>query len=316
MFEHFYIGIWDVFCPNLRYIHLICPNLWFEQKYDVLCPILCYIWKCIMSWHMLHLKIKCVLSELMAHTKHVMSELVLHANIWCFHYELIVEVFFFFFFFSFPWDTNEKADVNIVMPAILKCACPFFPFLFHSYLNETKKKSIVDSFNLISYYFHAKSKGKRIWNKSKLKLIWERKNKLTKSSLWNENSTSSSHLWKNPKCQRTGSSNCFNFSSIIGVFMRFSSLTQMLPTSRCWQWRKARLCNVLFDVTSYYRKSLCKMPIALFFSFIFRWNIFHSLRYEHKFLTSRIAGNLMNIKKTKLFQNDVTYDNVICPNLP
>ena len=33
----------------------------------------------------------------------------------------------------------------------------------------------------------------------------------------------------------------------------------------------------------------------------FRWNIFHSLSYEQKILTNRIAGKLMNIKKIKLY---------------
>ena len=38
----------------------------------------------------------------------------------------------------------------------------FFFFFFHSYLKETKnKKSAVNSYNLISYHFHTKSKGKQ-----------------------------------------------------------------------------------------------------------------------------------------------------------
>ena len=41
--------------------------------------------------------------------------------------------------------------------AIRKCARRFF----HSYLKETKKKSTVNSYNLISYHFHTKSKGKQ-----------------------------------------------------------------------------------------------------------------------------------------------------------
>ena len=33
------------FCPNLHvtYENVICPNICFEQKYDILCPILYYI---------------------------------------------------------------------------------------------------------------------------------------------------------------------------------------------------------------------------------------------------------------------------------
>ena len=77
--------------------------------------------------------------------------------------------------------------------------------------------------------------------------------------------------------------------------MCFSSFIQTLPTSHCLQWRNSRFCNMLFDVTSVYWKSLCKMPSALFllehFSFIELWTKFFN----------RIAGKLMNIKKIKLF---------------
>ena len=58
-------------------------------------------------------------------------------------------------------------------------------------------------------------------------------------------------------------------------------------------------CNMLFDVTSCYWKSLCKMPSALFLlehlSFIELWT---------KNLTNRIAGKLMNIEKIKSFINE------------
>ena len=39
-------------------------------------------------------------------------------------------------------------------------------------------------------------------------------------------------------------------------------------------------------------KRYVKSPVHFF-----RWNIFHSLSYEQNFLTNRIAGKLMNIKK-------------------
>ena len=56
-----------------------------------------------------------------------------------------------------------------------KCARRFF----HLYLNETKKKSTVNSYNLISNHFHAKLKGKQFRNEAKFKFIPKRKNKLT-----------------------------------------------------------------------------------------------------------------------------------------
>ena len=42
-----------------------------------------------------------------------------------------------------------------------------------------KKKSTVNSYNLISNHFHAKLKGKRLQNEAKFKFIQKRKNKLT-----------------------------------------------------------------------------------------------------------------------------------------
>ena len=51
---------------------------------------------------------------------------------------------------------NEKTDVHIVWRANGNVHVGFF----HSYLKETKKKSTVNFYNLISYHFHTKSKGK------------------------------------------------------------------------------------------------------------------------------------------------------------
>ena len=50
---------------------------------------------------------------------------------------------------------------------------------FHSYLNETKKKSTVSPYNLISNHFHAKLNEKQLRNEGKFKFIRKRKNKLT-----------------------------------------------------------------------------------------------------------------------------------------
>ena len=70
----------------VTYENVICPNLCFEQKYDVLSSIdiLCYIRKYVMSGHLLHTNINYALSNLMVHTKIVMSELMLHTNFLCF----------------------------------------------------------------------------------------------------------------------------------------------------------------------------------------------------------------------------------------
>ena len=50
---------------------------------------------------------------------------------------------------------------------------------FFIHTSRKRKKSIVVSYNLISYHFHAKSKGKQPLNKTIFKLNRRRKNKLT-----------------------------------------------------------------------------------------------------------------------------------------
>ena len=62
-----------------------------------------------------------------------------------------------FFRFLEVWmKKNDKHFVWRAYPALWKCACLFF----YSYLKEKKKKTVI-SYNLISYYFHTKSKGKQ-----------------------------------------------------------------------------------------------------------------------------------------------------------
>ena len=55
---------------------MICPNLSYTWKYNVLCPNLRYVRKYVMSELMLYTKIWCLVSELMLHTK-------FHQNIPC-----------------------------------------------------------------------------------------------------------------------------------------------------------------------------------------------------------------------------------------
>ena len=117
------------------------------------------------------------------------------------------------------------------MPAILKLSRR----IFHSYLNETKKKTTILSiraYNLISNHFHANFNGiKR--NRAKFKVIRNRKNKLTDRHGGMIIQLRSAIFERIPKCPNTGISNCFNSSSIIAVFMCFSSLIQKLSASRC-----------------------------------------------------------------------------------
>ena len=50
-------------------------------------------------------------------------------------------------------------------------------FFIHTWMKW--KKSTVNSYDLISNHFHAKNKGKQLWNNAKFKLIQNHKNKLT-----------------------------------------------------------------------------------------------------------------------------------------
>ena len=84
---------------------------------------------------------------------------------------LIIDCCCFFVSLRYEW---KKNDVHITCMCILKCARLFF---IHT--SVKRKKSTVNSYNLISNHFHAKLKGKQLWNKAKFKLIRKRKNKLT-----------------------------------------------------------------------------------------------------------------------------------------
>ena len=50
---------------------------------------------------------------------------------------------------------------------------------FFIHTSTKRKKSTVNSYNLISNHFHAKLKGKQLRNEAKFKFIRKRKNKLT-----------------------------------------------------------------------------------------------------------------------------------------
>lgn len=97
----------------VTYENVISLNLYFTWKYDVVCPNLCCIRKCVMSEYILHTNIyeMCsirtyviywnFMSELMLHTKvwyfspkwcyirqYYMHKPILHTKIWCLESEL------------------------------------------------------------------------------------------------------------------------------------------------------------------------------------------------------------------------------------
>ena len=91
--------------------------------------------------------------------------------------------------------------------------------------------------------------------------------------------------------------------------MRFSSLIQTLPTSRCLQWGNARFWNVLFDVTSYYWKLYVKCPVHFF-----GWNIFHLF---NKYLNSPIISLDEPIldRRGSINQNSTNNEQKRCKNM-
>ena len=158
-----------------------------------------------------------------------------------------------------------------------------------------QKKSIVNSYNLISNHFQ----GKQLWNKVKFKLIRKRKNKLT-------NGRGGMII----QLQATIFERIRNFQ-IQALQIVFISLLS-LPFLCVFQlWFKRYQCHVVYnDVTCNSvtcSLTLChvtenryvKCPVHFF-----RWNIFHLLSYEQNFLSNRTAGKLMTIKKIKLSSHE------------
>ena len=96
----------------------------------------------------------------------------------------------------------------------------------------------------------------KLMNEAKFKLIRKRKNKLTNvMAEWLFNSELPA--LKESEISKYRLFKMFSFVFYHCLFMRFSSLIQTLPTSRCLQLRNARFSNLLFDVTLCYWKSQC-----------------------------------------------------------
>ena len=162
-----------------------------------------------------------------------------------------------------------------------------------------RAKSTVSSYNLISNHFHAKLKGKQLWNKVKFKLIRKRKNKYTNGQggmiiqFW---AAIFERIWN------------VQIQALQTVFICLLSLP-FLCVFHLW-FKRYRRHVVYNDVTR--GSGTCSLTLRhvtenryvrcpVHFS---HWNIFHSLSYEQNFLTNRIAGKLMNVKKIKLLWND------------
>ena len=115
-------------------------------------------------------------------------------------------------------------------------------FFIHT-SRKWKKKSTVNSYNLISHHFHTNLRENS--HKIKQNSNWTESARIYLTTAMADYSTSSWNLWKNSKRLNKGCSNCFHFSSVSDVFMHSSSLVQTLLLWHCLQWRKARLYRSL-----------------------------------------------------------------------
>ena len=123
---------------------------------------------------------------------------------------------------------NEKTDVHIVWRVARHTKMCTSVIFIHT--STKRKKSTVNSYNLISNHFYAKLKGNQLRNEAKFKFIRKRKNKLTNGHggmIIQLRATIFERI-RNVQIQALQ-------ASIIAVFMRFSYLIQTLPASRCLQ---------------------------------------------------------------------------------
>ena len=97
---------------------------------------------------------------------------------------------------------------------------------------RNEKQSTVNTYSSISSHFHTKLKGKHLRKAAEFKFIPKRKNKLANGH-GGKIIQLRAVIFEGIRNDQIGSSNCFHLSSIIVVFMRFSSLIQTLQTSRC-----------------------------------------------------------------------------------
>ena len=162
---------------------------------------------------------------------------------------------------------------------------------FFIHTSTKQKKSTVNSYNLISNYFHAKLKGKQLRNEEKFKFNRKRKNKLTNS-----------HGGMNIQLRAAIFERIWNvqIQALQTVFICLLSLP-FLCVFHLW-FKSYRRHVVYNDVT---RNSLtCSLTLRHVSEnhyaecpvHFFIWNIFHLFSYEQSLLTNRIAVKLMKRK--------------------
>ena len=195
-----------------------------------------------------------------------------------------------FFFFSFRWGMNEKTDVHIVWRVARHTKMCTSVIFIHT--STKRKKSTVNSYNLISNHFYAKLKGNQLRNEAKFKFIRKRKNKPTNGhGGW----LFSSEL---PSLKESEMSKYRHFKLLSWPFLCVFHIWFKRYRRRVVYndvTRDSVTCSLTLHHVTENRYEKC--PVHFF-----GWHIFHLLSYEQNRLTNRIAGKLMNIKKIKLFK--------------
>ena len=183
---------------------------------------------------------------------------------------------------------------------IVKCACCCF-FCFFSFITKRKKKSTANSYDLISNRFLAKIKGNQILNEAKFKLIWRRKNKLTNGhgGMIIQLRAAVFKRIRNVQMQALRSVFvCLLSLPFKCVFhLRFKRNRRHVVYNDVT--RDSVTCSLTLCHVTENRYVKCSVHFV-------GWNIFHLLSCEQNLLTNRIAGKLMNIKKIKLLNYNLS----------
>ena len=155
-----------------------------------------------------------------------------------------------------------------------------------------KKKSTVNSYYLISNNFHAKRRGKQLWNRAKFKLTRKRKKKLINGHGGMIIQLRTAIIERIQNVQKHAL-----FISLLS--MPFVCVFH--PWFKCYRrhivnnevTRDSVICSLTLRHVTGNRYVTCQCIFSAGTCFI-HWAMNNAL-------TNRIAGKLMNIKKTKLY---------------
>ena len=179
---------------------------------------------------------------------------------------------------------------------VLRYLCPPYENVhvgFFIHTSRKRKKSTVNSYNLILYHFHTKSKGKQPYNKTKFKLNRKRKNKLTNGHggvIIQLRAAIFERI-------RNAPIKAFQTVSISLLSATFSCVLRL--------WFKRCCYDVVYnDVTRDFIACSLTLHHVTENRYV-KYPVQNSWRYESIVLTNRIAGKRMNIKKIKSFESNM-----------